>query len=184
MKNCNDHFVFDFADAVVIRESAGDIRVGEVRAPKGGESPSVTARLDGDKLALDFVIPFMFVDNEVSDTSTNAISNSAIKKYVDGKCPGLTKIYANAAGRFDFTEAGCFADYDVLVCCMNASPVSQITAFAVPIRYVRDVNENLNIMVSDQECYTVFTFNNDGCTCKSYTGMNAGRIYAIYGIKF
>jgi hypothetical protein len=50
----NNQFSFEFADAVVVRESVGDIRIGSVSE---GEA-SVKARCDRDgTLALDFVIP-------------------------------------------------------------------------------------------------------------------------------
>lgn len=52
-----EHFEMEFADAVVIRECAGDIKVGSVTVGSP-DTASVSSRLDSDgKLALDFVVP-------------------------------------------------------------------------------------------------------------------------------
>lgn len=184
MKNCNDHFVFDFADAVVIRESVGDICVGEVRAPQGEENPSVTARVDGDKLALDFVIPFMFVDDEVSDTSNNAVGNAAVKKYIDGKCPVFKEIFADISGRFSFEKNGSLAEYDLLICLASAWSGGSPTCFPVPIKYCSNIQSYLDILVSDENNYTTFRFTYDGCTSVNQNSEYPGRFYGLYGIKF
>ncbi len=184
MKNCNDHFVFDFADAVVIRESVGDICIGEVRSPQGGENPSVTARVDGDKLALDFVIPAVFVDNEISDKSNNPVSNAAVKNYIDGKCSVFTEIFADTTGCFSFEQNGCFNGYDLIICLATAWPAGIPSCFTVPINYCKSTSTDIRIMVTDNTDYTVYNFNYDGCSSVSNSGEYPGRIYALYGIKF
>lgn len=184
MKNCSDHFVFDFADAVIIRESVGDICIGDVRAQQLGEEPSVSARIDGDKLSLDFVIPALFVDSEMSDTSVNPVSNSVIKKYVDEKRLVFDEIFADTAGRFAYQEQGRLTQYDLLICYASADPSGKPCCFPVPIKYYQTSSETMSIQVSDGSYYTVFTFNSQGCSSSGSSGAMPGRYYALYGIKF
>ena len=50
----NEHFTIDFADAVVIKERVGNIKIGNVLS---GNSSSVTLRQDSDgMLDLDFTL--------------------------------------------------------------------------------------------------------------------------------
>ena len=50
----NEHFTIDFADAVVIKERVGNIKIGNVLT---GNSSSVTLRQDSDgMLVLDFTL--------------------------------------------------------------------------------------------------------------------------------
>ena len=51
----NNHFSFEFADAVIVRESVGNVKIGNVSE---GEAASVDARCDSDgTIALDFTLP-------------------------------------------------------------------------------------------------------------------------------
>ena len=190
MDNYNNHFEFDFSEAVVIKERINNLEIGKVRAAYYGEKPSVSLReTDGDDYTLDFVLPLpdgcLNVDSEISDTSTNPVSNAAIKEYVDGSVPTVTVVYANTTGKTAYSITNSLEGYDFIVCYAAPEHGKSYSCYCVPLRFLEDSHSSpMELTVSDGDLKTTFMLTRNGFYTSGHTGETIGRIYAIYGIKF
>lgn len=84
MNYSDNHFSFDCADAVVIRERIGNLLLGAVTV---GESPQVTLRREGESYYLDFVLAAPIepvIDTALDGQSGNPVANAAIHAALDG----------------------------------------------------------------------------------------------------
>ncbi len=182
-------FDFDFSEAVVIRERINNLEIGEVRAATYGEKPSVTARDDGDNYTLDFVLPLpdgtFNIDSEISDTSTNPVSNAAVKEYVDNSKTTLHPIYTSTSGCSSWSEPDLFAGYDLLICYACSANGNPPSCYCIPLRYLEDtLSSPMAVQVADNDVYTTFMFTRNGFYIDKYTGSATGRVCAIYGVTF
>ena len=88
MENFNNYNL-DFSEAVIIKERINNLKIGKVRSATYREKPSVVGYDDGEFFKLDFVLPLpdgaFNVDDEMSDTSMNSVSNATVKEYIDEK---------------------------------------------------------------------------------------------------
>ncbi len=189
MENFNNHFNFDFSEAVVIRERINDIKIGDVRSVEYGEKPSVTARSENEEWNLDFVLPLpdgcFEVDSEMSDTSANPVSNASVKKYIDGSKPELKLIYANTTGKTAYSSHNMLAGYDLIICYATPSSSNDPSCYCVPLRYLEDaMTSPMALQVADNESYTVFMLTRNGFYTEDYKGDDCGKIYAMYGVTF
>ena len=189
MDNYNNHFDFDFSDAVIIRERINNLEIGKVRAAYYGEKPSVSLREDnGDDDTLDFVLPLpdgcLNVDSEISDTSTNPVSNATLKRYVDESLPKVTLIYANTTGKTAYSAGDLLAGYDYLICYATPEAGKSYSCHFVPLRFLEDARTSpMELTVSDQNVKTSFMLTRNGFYTEDHTGSTSGKIYAMYGIK-
>jgi hypothetical protein len=189
MENSNNNFNFDFSEAVVIKERINNLEIGNVRAATYGEKPSVTAREDDDIYALDFVLPLpdgcLNVDGEMSDTSTNPVSNAAVKDYIDSGKTTLTLIYANTVGKTAYSLNGLLEGYDLVICYASPSQEASPSCYCVPLRYIEDAYKSpMELQVSDNDAYTLFMLTRNGFYTEKHTGSTFGKIYAMYGVTF
>ncbi len=187
MDNCNNCFNFDFADAVIIRECIGNIKIGNVRTVQYGEEPSVSARLDGEKIALDFVLPLpegcTAVDSAMSNYSTNPVSNNVLKSYIDENKSTFTKIFVDKAGKTEYSYSSGFSKFDFLICYASPTGSSAPMSSTVAVKYISDAGVNLEMQVADDAHYAKFVFHPNGFYSSGYSGSTAGKIYALYGVK-
>ncbi len=186
MENCNNHFDLDFSGAVVIREFIDNIKIGNVRAATYNEKPSVSARKNGEDVILDFVLPLpdgsLNVDRAMSVSSNNPVSNSVIKKYIDGKV-SFTKIFSDDIGKTGYAYSGKLTDFDILICYASPSGLNSPLCYSIPISYCLEVKSPMELQVADNEAYTVFMFHPDGFYTEKYNGSAGGRVFGLYGVK-
>ncbi len=186
MDNCNNHFNFDFSEAVVIKERINNLEVGDVRAATYGEKPSVSARDDGETFTLDFVLPLpdgcLNVDSEMSDTSGNPVSNAAVKQYIDGKS-NYTKIFSGSTGRTSYSYNGNLTDFDFLICYASPTSGNSPICLSIPITFCNEVKSPMELQVADNESYTVFMFHPTGFYTEKYSGSAGGKVFGLYGVK-
>ena len=84
MNYSDNHFSFDCADAVVIRERIGNLLHGTVAV---GESPKVTLRREEENYYLDFVLAAPIepvIDTALDEQSGNPVANAVIHAALDG----------------------------------------------------------------------------------------------------
>ncbi len=185
MDYSKESYVFDFAEAVIVREVVGNIRIGTVQTVEYGNKASVSVRKEGDILILDFILPLpagtCVVDSSISATSKNPVSNRAVKEYIDRK--KVTKIFVDSAGKSAYTYTGSLSSFDFLICYANPAPSSSPMGSTVAVRYINDVSSNMEHQVADNNHFTVFVFHNGGFYTDSYSSSAGGRVYALYGVK-
>ncbi len=189
MDNYNNSFDFDFSEAVVIRDRMKDIEIGDVRAATYGEKPSVVSHEKEDGYTLDFVLPLpdgtFNVDSEMSDTSTNPVSNATVKEYVDKGKPSITMIFANNTGKTGKSSKDLLANYDLIICYASPSKEGSRGCYCIPIRFLEDTSTSpMPVLISDNEYYSVFMFTRNGFYIEDYNASECGLIYALYGVKF
>ncbi len=184
----NMHFNFDLVDTVIVRESNYNLHVGHVVYVEYGTHPIITSRRVGDKLYLDFAMPIakggVVVDNAISNSSTNPVQNHVVKAYIDENKSVFKKLLYNAEGVSSYTSAGCFADYDLLVCRGNTDGIGVPMDFTVLLRLKEETDGQTTVQLDDGRFYNEFVFTDNGFYTSNYTGESSGRIFAVYGIKF
>ena len=186
MENFNNHFNFDFSEAVVIKERINNLRIGKVRSATYGEKPSVTARDDGEFYTFDFVLPIpdgsLNVDDQMSDTSMNPVSNATVKSYIDNKS-NYTKIFSDSTGKSSYAYNGNLTDFDFLVCYASPSGSNSPMCQCIPITFCKEVKSPMELQVADNGSYTVFMFHETGFYTEKYSSTAGGRVFALYGVK-
>ena len=186
MENFNNNFSFDFSEAVIIKERINNLKIGKVRSASYREKPSVIGYDDGEFFKLDFVLPLpdgsLNVDDEMSDTSMNPVSNATVKSYIDEKS-NYTKIFADSTGKASYSYNGNFTDFDCLICYATPTSGNSPVCSCIPIKYCKDVKSPMELQVADNESYTVFMFHETGFYTEKYSGSAGGKVLALYGVK-